>query len=154
MSVGLTRRGFIGGAAALAAIKGFGALPRIGGAGRRWYKGNLHTHTFWSDGKAFPEEAVMWYKSRGYNFLGLSDHNLFQDDPDRWVGVIGDDEKDVKPEWAKNLPHRYCYNAKRRYFDDYIKAFPGAVTRVAAEDRKSTRLNSSHPTTSRMPSSA
>lgn len=142
MSAGLTRRGFIGAAAAFAAARGFGALPRIGGgAGRRWYKGNLHTHTFWSDGKAFPEEAVVWYKSRGYNFLGLSDHNIFQDDPDRWVGIIGDDEKDVMPEWAKNLPHRYCYNAKRRYFDDYIKAFPDAVTRVAADGRTEARLS-------------
>lgn len=113
-----------------------------GGATRkRWYKGNLHTHTFWSDGKAFPEEAVMWYKSRGYNFLGLSDHNLFQDDPDRWVGIIGDDEKDVMPEWAKNLPHRYCYNAKRRYFNDYIKAFPDAVTRIGADGKTEARLS-------------
>ena len=36
MPVRLTRRGLIGGAAALTAIKGFGALPRIGGAGKRY----------------------------------------------------------------------------------------------------------------------
>jgi predicted transcriptional regulator len=41
-------------------------------------------HTRWSDGKAFPEEAVMWYKSRGYNFIGISDHNLFQDNPNKF----------------------------------------------------------------------
>ena len=112
-----TRREFLGGAAAFAAMAGCCALSKTGCGRKRWYKGNLHTHTFWSDGKAFPEEAIMWYKSRGYNFLGLSDHNLFQDDPDRWVGIIGDDEKDVKPEWAKSKPQRYCYNAKRRYFE-------------------------------------
>ena len=57
---------------------------------KRWYKGNLHAHTFWSDGNAFPEEAVTWYKSRGYNFLGLSDHNMFQDDPDSWIAALLD----------------------------------------------------------------
>ena len=84
MTMKVTRRDFVGAAAMFAAMTGFSGLPKIGGATRkRWYKGNIHTHTFWSDGKAFPEEAVMWYKSRGYNFLGLSDHNLFQDDADR-----------------------------------------------------------------------
>ena len=32
--------------------------------------------------------------------------------------------------------------------------FQGAINKVSSADRKSTRLNSSHPTTSRMPSSA
>ena len=30
--------------------------------GGRWYKGNTHTHTFWSDGNQFPEMAADWYK--------------------------------------------------------------------------------------------
>ena len=45
---------------------------------KKWYKGNLHMHTFWSDGKAFPEEAIELYKKEGYNFISLSDHNTFQ----------------------------------------------------------------------------
>lgn len=40
-----------------------------------WYKGNLHTHTYWSDGDEFPEMVLDWYKSNGYDFIGLSDHN-------------------------------------------------------------------------------
>lgn len=44
----------------------------------RWYKGNLHTHTYWSDGDDFPEPVVDWYKSHGYDFLALSDHNILQ----------------------------------------------------------------------------
>jgi hypothetical protein len=44
----------------------------------RWWKGNLHTHTFWSDGDDFPEMVVDWYKNHGYNFLSLSDHNILQ----------------------------------------------------------------------------
>src|SRR5688572_17959422 len=42
----------------------------------RWFKGNLHTHTLWSDGDDFPEMAADWYRERGYHFLALSDHNI------------------------------------------------------------------------------
>jgi hypothetical protein len=41
----------------------------------RWWKGNLHTHTLWSDGDDYPEMVVGWYKDHGYNFLSISDHN-------------------------------------------------------------------------------
>jgi len=42
----------------------------------RWWKGNLHTHTLWSDGDDFPEMIAEWYRTRDYNFLALSDHNV------------------------------------------------------------------------------
>ena len=28
----------------------------------KWYKGNTHTHTWWSDGDSPPETVVKWYK--------------------------------------------------------------------------------------------
>lgn len=43
---------------------------------KSWYKGNLHTHSYWSDGDEFPEMIMEWYKSNGYHFVGLSDHNI------------------------------------------------------------------------------
>ncbi len=42
----------------------------------RWWKGNLHTHTLWSDGNDFPEMVVEFYRERGYHFLALSEHNV------------------------------------------------------------------------------
>lgn len=42
----------------------------------QWYKGNLHTHSLWSDGDEFPEMIAAWYAKQGYNFLALSDHNI------------------------------------------------------------------------------
>ncbi len=52
---------------------------------RKWFKGNLHTHTLWSDGNDFPEMVVDWYRSRGdYDFLALSDHNTLQQG-ERWM---------------------------------------------------------------------
>ncbi|MEQ8339358.1 MAG: histidinol-phosphatase [Cyclobacteriaceae bacterium] len=42
---------------------------------KQWYKGNLHTHSFWSDGNDFPEMIMDWYKTHDYDFIVLSDHN-------------------------------------------------------------------------------
>jgi len=42
----------------------------------RWFKGNTHTHTLWSDGDDLPESVADWYKQHGYHFLVLSDHNI------------------------------------------------------------------------------
>lgn len=53
----------------------------ISANGQNWYKGNLHTHSLWSDGDDYPEMIADWYKSNGYNFLGFSEHNLFQEGP-------------------------------------------------------------------------
>ena len=44
-------------------------------ASKRWYKGNIHTHTTESDGDASPERVISWYRRHGYDFLVLSDHN-------------------------------------------------------------------------------
>ncbi|GAB3650807.1 hypothetical protein GCM10028791_18570 [Echinicola sediminis] len=45
-------------------------------ADKQWYKGNLHTHSYWSDGDDYPEMIMDWYKSHGYDFAVLSDHNV------------------------------------------------------------------------------
>ena len=61
-----------------------------------WFKGNTHTHTLWSDGDGAPEMAVAWYKDRGYRFLVLSDHNIFQD-TERWFPVTEHGEGRLGP---------------------------------------------------------
>jgi hypothetical protein len=50
---------------------------------QKWYKGNLHTHTYWSDGDEFPEMVLDWYKTNGYDFVALSDHNTLARD-EKW----------------------------------------------------------------------
>jgi hypothetical protein len=50
----------------------------------RWFKGNLHTHSLWSDGNDYPEMIADWYKQNGYHFLTLSDHNVLQEG-ERWL---------------------------------------------------------------------
>lgn len=61
-------------------------------AAPRWWKGNLHTHSFWSDGDDFPEMIADWYKRHGYHFLGLSDHNILSDG-DKWIDAEGKEER-------------------------------------------------------------
>jgi len=58
----------------------------------KWYKGNLHMHSFWSDGDIFPEKTMEWYKKHNYNFVGLSDHN-----------ILAEGEK-----WKKFLKQNLC----------------------------------------------
>jgi len=63
---------------ALAALLLFAAAALPAADAPRWWKGNLHTHTLWSDGDDYPDMIADWYKSRGYHFLALSDHNTLQ----------------------------------------------------------------------------
>lgn len=42
----------------------------------QFYRGNLHTHSTMSDGTRTPEEVVGDYRSRGYDFISLTDHFL------------------------------------------------------------------------------
>lgn len=61
-------------------------LP-IAGAGAqsaRWWKGNTHTHTLWSDGDDFPESVAAWYKRNGYHFVSLTDHNTVATEEKWW----------------------------------------------------------------------
>lgn len=60
------------------------AAEVAGDAGLRWWRGNIHTHSLWSDGNDFPEMIADWYKSHGYHFLALSDHNILSAG-ERWM---------------------------------------------------------------------
>ena len=57
-----------------------------------WQKGNLHTHSLWSDGDDFPEMIIKWYKDNNYQFMALSDHNTIASD-DYWYKLKTLDEQ-------------------------------------------------------------
>ncbi len=44
-----------------------------------WFKGCLHVHSTASDGCLTPEEVIDWYRSRGYQFLALTDHGVLSE---------------------------------------------------------------------------
>lgn len=52
----------------------------------KWYRGNLHTHSLWSDGDDYPEMIARWYRSAGYDFLVYTDHNVLHT-IEKWIDV-------------------------------------------------------------------
>jgi len=60
------------------------ASPAPEAIGPRYWKGNLHTHSLWSDGDDYPDMIADWYASHGYNFLTLSEHNVIAEG-ERWI---------------------------------------------------------------------
>jgi len=58
----------------------------------QWYKGNTHTHTINNGGDSTPDEVVSWYRTHGYQFLVLTDHN-FLTNVDGLNAIHAGDEK-------------------------------------------------------------
>lgn len=42
-----------------------------------WLKGNLHSHSTVSDGFFTPEQLATMYAEKGYDFLSMTDHNVY-----------------------------------------------------------------------------
>lgn len=60
----------------------------------KWFKGNTHTHSLWSDGNDFPDMISAWYKEQGYDFLCLSDHNTLNAG-EKWVAEAAIEKKKI-----------------------------------------------------------
>jgi histidinol phosphatase-like PHP family hydrolase len=134
MRTAITRREALKGMglAGLGLLAGRGAAAPKDGAHGKWWRGNLHMHTYWSDGRVFPEQAVDIYKNRlGYDFLALSEHNIFAGSGDHWKPVL---EKEGK--WPPDVT--------KPYFDTYMASAFGkeAQTRAAADGKTEVRLRS------------
>ncbi len=79
----------------------------------RWWKGNLHTHSLWSDGTDFPEMIADWYQRHGYNFLAITEHDMLQEG-ERWVDINAPD-----PGWPpRNASTRAALPGYRDRFGD------------------------------------
>jgi len=52
----------------------------------KWYRGNLHTHSHWSDGNDYLEMIALWYRDHQYDFLCFTDHNTLAN-RERWVEI-------------------------------------------------------------------
>ena len=55
-------------------------------------KGNLHTHTTFSDGRLPAEQVVARYRELGYDFLALTDHDDRIDD-EYWFKLPTSDDR-------------------------------------------------------------
>jgi hypothetical protein len=84
-----------------------------------WAKGNLHTHTTNSDGNSSPQVVADWYKSHGYQFLVITDHEKWTnpvplDAPDDGFVLIGGQEISVRDQGDKPI-HAVAVNISKTY---------------------------------------
>jgi hypothetical protein len=79
--------------------------------GTRWWRGNIHTHSLWSDGNDFPEMIADWYRQRDYNFLALSDHNVLSQGV-RWMK-----HEDIVKRGYTDALEKY----RQRFGDDWVE---------------------------------
>ncbi len=93
----------------------------------RWYKGNTHTHSLWSDGNDFPEMISAWYKEKGYDFLSLSDHNILAEG-EKWVSEATIEKKKL------TLGRKVVDKCADRYGADWV------VTRKDAKGQVEVKL--------------
>lgn len=61
---------------------------------KNWWKGNLHTHSYWSDGDDYPEQIVSWYEQHDYDFVAISDHNVLAEG-EEWIEFAEGSERDT-----------------------------------------------------------
>lgn len=109
----------------------------------RWWKGNTHTHSWWSDGDTPPEVIADWYKKRGYNFLVLSDHNIMQQG-EKWYPIerpatkqaLDTYKKMFGDEWVEDRTLGGKTEVKLKTLDEFRGFFeaPGSFTFIKGEE--------------------
>lgn len=67
-------------------VPGGGSSVLAANDSERWYRGNLHTHSLWSDGDDYLEMIALWYREQEYDFLCFTDHNVLPRS-ERWIDV-------------------------------------------------------------------
>lgn len=120
----------------------------------RWWKGNTHTHTWWSDGDSPPEIASAWYREHDYDFLVLSDHNIMQKGhlsrgnlvqwPTFWYTLERDEHKLALESYRKHFGDDWVETRERdgktevrlRTLDEFRHLFeaPGEFIFIAGEE--------------------
>ena len=126
-------RSMLVGLAALLLVAGAAVFSRPDGAATvsaetlkasgplKWYRGNMHTHSHWSDGDDYLEMIALWYRDHDYNFLCFTDHNTLAN-RERWVDV------------AKTKGGQKAYDKLKQQFPE------GWVDERMVEDRLEVRL--------------
>ena len=110
---------------------------------QNWHKGNLHTHSLWSDGDDFPEMIIQWYKDHDYQFIALSDHNTIADsefwheitDRDRKYKTL-DKYKDRFGSWVETKTDSNKTLVRLKTFDEYRSKLevPGSFLVIKSEE--------------------
>ncbi|HSJ32706.1 MAG TPA: hypothetical protein VK933_14790 [Longimicrobiales bacterium] len=136
------------------------------------WKGNLHTHSVWSDGTDYPEMIVAWYRENGYDFLALTEHDMLAEG-ERWVDVNAPDEgwpprnesarralpgyrERFGTEWVQEHRDGDRHLVRLRPLEEYRRLFeqPGRFLMLQAEeitDREGAHVNAFNLATAILP---
>lgn len=108
-----------------------------------WFRGNMHTHSHWSDGDDYLEMIALWYKDRGYDFLVFTDHNVLAN-TERWVEVdktkgkrkAYDKLKARLPDWVEERTTDGKLEVRLRTFKEVSDKFaePGKYLLIQGEE--------------------
>lgn len=120
------------------------APPPAAAAAPRYWKGNLHTHSLWSDGDDFPEMIAAWYKAHGYQFLAFTEHNVLADG-EKWVDAeatparkkaVEKYQRRFGADWLENRVEKEKPQVRLRKLAEYRKLFDedGKFLLVPAEE--------------------
>lgn len=110
---------------------------------QEWKKGNLHTHSLWSDGDDFPEMIIKWYKDHDYQFIALSDHNTIADEQ-RWIKMKDRETKNntftkykqAFGEWVESKDSADAKYVRLKTYDEYRDKLetPGEFSIIKSEE--------------------
>ena len=105
-----------------------------------WWKGNLHSHSVWTDGDDFPEMVADWYKSHEYHFLVVSDHNeiqrgqkwmqdnhaAFRSRQKKWESTLEGYRKRFGPDWIEERIKDDKFQIRLKPLAEYSRLFEEA----------------------------
>jgi len=104
----------------------------------QWWRGNLHTHSLWSDGNDFPEMIAEWYRTHDYNFLAISDHNVLSERR-LWMKIAAIEKRGgptVLPKYKKQFPGGWVETRGEEGTADYsVRLKPLSEYRALVEER-------------------
>jgi hypothetical protein len=107
------------------------APTAVPGTGPGWYRGDLHTHSIFSDGGWTPGQLVAQAQSRGLDFLGTSEHNTNAASrifgravPEGFLVVSGEEVTTRNGHWlATGVPPGTWIDWRYRAADDKLGRF-------------------------------
>lgn len=110
---------------------------------QHWHKGNLHTHSLWSDGDDFPEMIIQWYKDHDYQFIALSDHNTMASE-EYWLKLENRELKnktlekyqEVFKDWVEIKKYPDSTFVRLKTYDEYRSKLeePGKFLIIPSEE--------------------
>lgn len=113
------------------------------------FRGNMHTHTFRSDGVESPELVAANYRKAGFDFLAITDHDVY---PPSLEAIRAFEKLDLDfklyPGEEVHTPHNKLHilnfagnNSVNQFFRDHPQAYEKEVQEIKQE----LGLSDSHP---------